>query len=575
MKVPLLVLRLLFTVVALRTAQSAESPPPTLDEIPAVLEQLNKDLVTKLDNVTKIVEAESAAGRITDPVAQNLRWTLQMAVSSTGKLQIRSLLTSTRIPTENAAIMTALKEMEAANTTVQSRRTQINEDAGGEIAKRVSTLIKAATKPDECEALERTLNNFRSAMKSDAGSQVSTQSVQNGIWIMQRLSRLLTAEAEGRLEAITAAVTSFRSGNNMYDAAGLSYADAIQERASRALKPLLDATTTAQLNLDEAIEKRKSSAEVAKAFSVFVESCEGFSSLSQRSGRDPENTIPAYQSLLDLIAAADQAETSSLGDKLQQAQSHLSSLGPGRAEKFRTVVSKIEAQSMERADKETQERWSGLQSRLAVAAQAADLDAIAMDLTTWSRESRSRRNQDGGDNWLQLAAEIGSLATAWASPNGGLGQDERFRDNQFRNPAIANTLRELRKRIERDILSRTLNLPELNKAPLLAMETEAALEALADDLATKADWRRLYALTESQMNSRATRGRPSQDDTLNALRSFFAGQNFELAEQWLDAAQAYKEVLRASSRRAPTAAAAEKLKALVKAHPEVIARSSG
>ena len=70
------------------------------------------------------------------------------------------------------------------------------------------------------------------------------------------------------------------------------------------------------------------------------------------------------------------------------------------------------------------------------------------------------------------------------------------------------------------------------------------------------------------MNLQASRGRLAPDDSIAALRSFFAGQNLELAEQWLEAAQAYKEVLRSANSRAPTTAAAEKLKALLKAHPE-------
>jgi hypothetical protein len=49
---------------------------------------------------------------------------------------------------------------------------------------------------------------------------------------------------------------------------------------------------------------------------------------------------------------------------------------------------------------------------------------------------------------------------------------------------------------------------------------------------------------------------------MEALRSYLAGQNLELAEQWSDAAAAYKRVLLCTSDLAPVADAAERLKAL-------------
>ena len=54
-------------------------------------------------------------------------------------------------------------------------------------------------------------------------------------------------------------------------------------------------------------------------------------------------------------------------------------------------------------------------------------------------------------------------------------------------------------------------------------------------------------------------------------RAFFAGQNFELAEQWSDAMQSYKTVLRSANEHVPIKAAAERLKVLTKEHPEAVA----
>ena len=100
---------------------------------------------------------------------------------------------------------------------------------------------------------------------------------------------------------------------------------------------------------------------------------------------------------------------------------------------------------------------------------------------------------------------------------------------------------------------------------------EAAFDTFCDDLVKKGEWRRLYDVLNARSAIQANTGRRLDDDTLTALRSFFAAQNLELAEQWADAAQTYKLVLRSASRRAPIVPAADRLKALTKAHPEISA----
>src|SRR5205085_7161899 len=102
------------------------------------------------------------------------------------------------------------------------------------------------------------------------------------------------------------------------------------------------------------------------------------------------------------------------------------------------------------------------------------------------------------------------------------------------------------------------------------MPLDVAIDALCEQLAKAADWRRLYRVLETRGSMQVTSGGRSGDDTLNALRAFFTAQNLELAEQWTEAVQAYKSVLQSASERAPVQAAAERLKALAKEHPDAM-----
>ena len=119
------------------------------------------------------------------------------------------------------------------------------------------------------------------------------------------------------------------------------------------------------------------------------------------------------------------------------------------------------------------------------------------------------------------------------------------------------------------MLSRALGVPELNAPPLSEKPADAALDAVTDGLAEKGEWRRLYEMLKARAALQTNGGRRSEDDALMALRSFFTAQNLELAEQWPEAVQSYKAVLQCASPRAPIKPAAERIKVLVKEHPEV------
>jgi hypothetical protein len=140
------------------------------------------------------------------------------------------------------------------------------------------------------------------------------------------------------------------------------------------------------------------------------------------------------------------------------------------------------------------------------------------------------------------------------------------------DPEIVEAFADLRERMVREALGRVLRAPELNRNPMANQPIEKALDELHQSLAAAGEWQRVAGILEIR-NSRRFAGdvRMADADALASIRLFLAGQNFELAEQWADAASGYKAVLRNAAEGAPIQEAAERLKALKRLHPNATA----
>lgn len=106
--------------------------------------------------------------------------------------------------------------------------------------------------------------------------------------------------------------------------------------------------------------------------------------------------------------------------------------------------------------------------------------------------------------------------------------------------------------------------------PLAEQPIDVALNTLTENLVRAREWRRLLVLLEFRGGANLyPNGSPQRaSDDIAAIRSFIAGQNFELAEQWTDAMIAYKTVLSTAAEQGPVKDAADRLKALAKDHPK-------
>ena len=290
---------------------------------------------------------------------------------------------------------------------------------------------------------------------------------------------------------------------------------------------------------------------------------------SDRMGAfDQGQPTESYRLIVEAVRTLQSGDFGAVKASVQMARNSRIALNGQRTEIFAKFLGTLETEAAESAEKAKKERFQKVTDRLVAVKEPADLDALASELARFAQES-SEQTGRSNENWPQLAEHLTALATVWTSGSPVNWQRDVPGGSNSGIAAFSVPLRALRNRIERDLLVRALKIPELNSAPLSELPIETALDTLSDQLARNAEWRRLFQVLEARSNPQYPRGERLSDDALTGLRTFFAGQNYELAEQWGDAVTAYKEVLRTTSLRSPTAAAAERLKALSKAHPEL------
>jgi len=204
----------------------------------------------------------------------------------------------------------------------------------------------------------------------------------------------------------------------------------------------------------------------------------------------------------------------------------------------------------------------------------SELGPIARELR--QRERASEENSFSRyPQGMGMAARLSTLAAAWENDDLNRLASETFAEagagRGAEDAVVGEILAGFRDRAEREILSRTLKCPELAQEPLASQPLGQALDGLLDKFRSEGGWRRALQLMEAQAALEHAAG-PARRGTeaMLAVRSYLAGQNFELAEVWTDAAVAYKMVLATAIDGTPVKEAAERLKALAREHPEAI-----
>ena len=558
------------SLLALSRSAWAEEASATLATLPQKLAALAKEYDAAVAAAQKILEDEIAAGRIKDPVAASLRWSLKSVAQNVTSYDSRSLVNTAKVPSDNETLRTSFTTLETAIAAISAQRVKAIKEAQADLKQRVSEVVRTAERADQIEPLQTQIETLREALSKTAGSSYGDggQQVQNAQSLLTALQRVVAAEREGEQRNLGNALSSLQAlaQNSQFRLAE----GEIQARVEKATKPVVAAAEAAREALEKSLIDNRPIAETTAAFSRFEEASKRASGLRSRvdynSRNEDTEALNMYRSILQAAAAAAKGDATTARREAGKAQSSLS-LESANTAKLRTWFDQWKATLESSITAVQAQKVEKIRARLAAIKTAAELEEYAAELAAAGSVEESEEGMR--DAWLSsFAQELSLLAAQWITGSVGEISSGRYSTSSGSNlrNRFSRELAALRKLAERESVSRTLRAPELLQAPLLEQPIGSAVESLCDDLAKRAEWRRLYRVLESYL-SRFGGTRPP-DPTLTALQSYFAGQNLELAEQWKDAVAAYKEVLKTVSERVPVKEVGERLKALKKDHPE-------
>ena len=528
-----------------------------IEKIADRLAELDRDFEAKLNAVRQEVDAEVAAKTISEPLAASIRWSLRASAFSGGSVNARDILTTLRIPPDNAKLATAATALDETFTKNQKERTALLVSGTEEVRRRFETVVTSAETADAVLAVRRELDAVRLAFVSaDARALDFENAIRETSVLLDSLEQMLRGVETGKPERMQEGMLRFRA--TLETQARGSGIAAGKARLERLAAPFNDALVAAEADLLKAFAAGQPEAELESALDRLAEAERRTTLISQNPFGGNSRTVP-FRAVLTAMKSAATGDAGRFRAALQVASDALQTAPGPNAARLRAVLEKVERDSAATLATAREAKTSEFRKRLETAKGADDLEAIAADM----RSSFSRQEGDA-ENWNALATELMTLAAHWAG-----GDIAGFESRSGYTGRLAPDLNALRERVDRDLLANGMRFPELFNLPLWNVPLPAAIESLSDQLAKKKEWRRLYdLLTRRIALPPHGAGIGGPDDTLAALRAFFAGQNLELAEQWTQAASAYQQVLQSASARAPIKDAADRLKEITRKHPE-------
>jgi hypothetical protein len=148
----------------------ATTPPVSagvLESVPAKVAKFEKDLSDKIDSARTVLDREVAEKRLTESVAQTLRWSLRTSAIAFSGTDIRGVLATARVPFENEAVTKACKDLETTWVTIQAEFGDLQKAALAEARKRAIEFIKNGGSAEQIEGLFQCWNRLRASC-SDA-----------------------------------------------------------------------------------------------------------------------------------------------------------------------------------------------------------------------------------------------------------------------------------------------------------------------------------------------------------------------------------------------------------------------
>jgi len=553
-----------------QAAGAAPAPPTDFEKIVAEFKKQDDDLRKSSDDLRALIEAELAAKRLDPNAAQSMLWSLRANIA-TGFVDLRALAAARitmQIPNETVAA--AAQKLDALTNQIQGDRVKLRDEALEAARKRAVQVARTAQQSAEIDPLVGAVESLQTTLGPRVGNGFQVNGELGPVIVLLRNMQAALAASEGSDPKLVGIALGRLAPANNNDTFGWTAVDA-QKRITGFLKPYAEAVASAQTALDQALLAGQPVKNLAASLAR-LETAEGNLQAAHPIGfaAGDGSALTNYRTLVGLARAVEEHDAAYLKMNLANARHGLVSLGAERANDFDHLFVQWEKQLNIIPGPGTAGPHSAWSERLATVKSPEDLEAIALDLQHAERETNNERDPNFPRG---LDGQLNALAAAWSSHNptlimaGNPGYDSGSSGGIY-----SQQINHLRERIERDVLSHTLHAPELLKPPLADQPLNTAVDALAQNLSDAHEWRRLLTLLEQ----RAIRlpGQESAttapDDAVTAVRSYLAGQNFELAEQWSDAIVAYKTVLSSAAELGPIKDAAERLKVLIKEHPAVL-----
>ena len=549
-----------FCLPLLISASAAENPsaellsPTTLNEIAGQL--------------------EVAAKRFNAPDAEGLRATAQI-IKSTASGDARILLAAIRLPIGNEALMQAVKDVEIVALATQIKRDDLTSQAKVETRRRARELIAKARSSEEIEPFIASLK----LLESDAAAHPPPGEINKEKEGYENLAGLFGALSDGMKagvrrdsEGIANAVSLW--GRLYSNVSGfLSYEETQDIRARILLNPELE-IEQAKHALEAGMAEWKPASQLSDALDRFQKASDLLRGLSfYNPGFIPDLYRKAAGVEIGLETSYEAGMEHKVAEVRKSLRESLAWVISARCEGLRKFLNPLDNGIREAKAKSANEKRIKLLAKIRNIEGIADLKALCAEFDLADPESESHDENDGRGEAARLRQAIGSqLINLGLAARSG---DFSAIDNSFAIGSGSEAhetieeIRDLRSRLERQAVSQTLRAPELIVPPLSDLSVTSALEALYDSAAGSADWRRALGILELQESPnfpglRSPRGK----DAAASVRAFLAGQNFEAAEQWKDAVVFYNTVLRRAVARTPIHEAAERIKAIRRAHPQ-------
>ncbi len=567
---------LTFTLLSASSpAQEPAAPSAPIfdvDKIAAEVSRYDEELRKSFDETRTIVSAELAAKRLDAATAQSLLWSLR-ANSNNGFAVPRNVVTAPgAMPTANAAVVAAMQKLEATSNQYQNARAKLSREALPLAFKQTVAVARTAEKPEEIDAVLAPLGRLEELLGSrmrDGFTQSAEMDLKPAVALLHNLQTVLTTRENGDPKLLGMAITRFQT-TPLNETVGWTTIDT-QKRVDAFLKPYFDAMQPAQAALDQALLNHRSAKELASALAHFEEvnanlqAVRGPSNSFVSTNNSFKNPLETYRTLVGLARQVEDGDVANLRINIMNGRQSLNSLGIERAHSFELLFQQWQKQIDDTANAETAKQHAAWAARLAAVKTPVDLVSVAADMQRAEHADTTPGSSIRYRSSGILSTQLASLAAAWSSANPGLatGGFQGAENETYGQEMIA-----LRERIQRDVLSQTLRVPELLKPPFADQPINVALDALVRQFSEAREWRRLLALLEMRSGGPGygVQNRLGDGDAVNAIRSFLAGQNYELAEQWTDAITAYRAVLATTTEIGPIKEAAGRLKVLTKEH---------